>query len=278
MFGYLRLEVARSLRDPRYIVLALAAPVGFYLLFSTLFGGPSAGPNAVTVQVGLMVSMSVYGAMWAVLSATGPRIAQDRSVGWLRQMRLLPVQSSSLLIARLLAALVLVGPTIALVMLTAVVSRGIHLDAGQWIALVAVTWVGIIPIAVLGLAIGYATGAEAAFGGRVRTVYGAVGARWTLDANLDHACRDADVRQAAAILSRGGSGLAYRLREGARLFQRALPARVDGGVRRDRAVLLASRSDGKIVVAVRMWPRSMALAVGRGHFIGENTANERSFG
>jgi ABC-2 type transport system permease protein len=54
---------SRALRDSRYIVLALVAPVGFYLLFSTLFGGPDAGPNAVTVQVGLMVSMSVFGAM-----------------------------------------------------------------------------------------------------------------------------------------------------------------------------------------------------------------------
>ncbi|HEX3269673.1 MAG TPA: ABC transporter permease [Ktedonobacterales bacterium] len=164
MFGYLRLEVARSLRDPRYVVLALVAPVGFYLLFSTLFGGPSAGPSAVYVQVGLMVSMSVFGAMWAVLSATGPRIAQDRSVGWLRQTRLLPVEQSSLLIARLLAALVLVGPTLGLVMLTARISHGVSLDAGQWIALIAVLWVAIIPIAIMGVAIGYATGAEVAFG------------------------------------------------------------------------------------------------------------------
>jgi ABC-2 type transport system permease protein len=164
MFGYLRLEVARSLRDPRYIVLALVAPVGFYLLFSTLFGGPSAGPNAVYVQVGLMVSMSVFGAMWAVLSATGPRIAQDRSVGWLRQTRLLPVEQSSLLVARLLAALVLVGPTLGLVMLTAVVSHGVRLDAGQWIALAAVLWVAIIPIAIMGVAIGYAVDAKVAFG------------------------------------------------------------------------------------------------------------------
>jgi len=168
MFGYLGLEVARSLRDPRYIVLALVAPVGFYLLFSTLFGGPGTGPSAVYVQVGLMVSMSVFGAMWAVLSATGPRIAQDRSVGWLRQTRLLPVKQSSLLLARLLAALVLVGPTIGLVMLTARVSHSVSLDAGQWIALVAVLWVGIIPVAIMGVAIGYATGAEVAFG----VVYG----------------------------------------------------------------------------------------------------------
>ena len=164
MFGYLRLEVARSLRDPRYVVLALVAPVGFYLLFSTLFGGPSAGPNAVYVQVGLMVSMSVFGAMWAVLTATGPRIAQDRSVGWLRQTRLLPVEQSSLLLARLLAALVLVGPTLGLVMLTARISHNVSLDAGQWIALIAVLWVAIIPVAIMGVAIGYATGAEVAFG------------------------------------------------------------------------------------------------------------------
>jgi ABC-2 type transport system permease protein len=164
MFGYLRLEVARSLRDPRYVVLALVAPVGFYLLFSTLFAGPSGSPAAVYVQVGLMVSMSVFGAMWAVLSATGPRIAQDRSVGWLRQTRLLPVEQSSLLVARLLAALVLVGPTLGLVMLTARISHNVTLDAGQWIALIAVLWVAIIPVAIMGVAIGYATGAEVAFG------------------------------------------------------------------------------------------------------------------
>ena len=38
MIGYLRLELMRGLRDPRYLVLALVAPVGFYLLFTNLFG------------------------------------------------------------------------------------------------------------------------------------------------------------------------------------------------------------------------------------------------
>jgi hypothetical protein len=193
MFGYLRLEVARALRDPRYIVLALVAPVGFYLLFSTLFGGPDAGPNAVTVQVGLMVSMSVFGAMWAVLSATGPRIAQDRSVGWLRQMRLLPVQPSSLLIARLLAALVLVGPTLGLVMLMARISHSVSLDAG------AVDHAGRGPVG--GDHSGCDHGCRHRLRdqrrGRVRrcvwTVYGGGGAGRTLDAHLDHAERDADV-------------------------------------------------------------------------------------
>lgn len=33
MSGYLRLELARTARDLRYLTLAVIAPVGFYLLF-----------------------------------------------------------------------------------------------------------------------------------------------------------------------------------------------------------------------------------------------------
>ncbi|HLY32049.1 MAG TPA: ABC transporter permease [Ktedonobacterales bacterium] len=163
MLGYLRIEVARSLRDPRYLALAVVAPIGFYLLFAGLFGqGQSV--SGLSTKVALMVSMGVYGAMWAVLSATGPRIAQERSVGWLRQLRLLPVRSDAVLVARLLAAMILAGPTIVLVFITAALTHGVTLDAWKWVALLGLLWIGVAPIAVLGIAIGYATNAEAAFG------------------------------------------------------------------------------------------------------------------
>jgi ABC-2 type transport system permease protein len=167
MIWYLRLEVMRALRDPRYLILALLSPIGFYLLFTSLFG-QSPGANGLPTQMALMVSMAVFGAMWAVLSATGPRIAQERSIGWLRQLQLLPASSRAILTARLLAAMALAGPAIALVFLTATLVHGVSLDAWQWVALLAALWLGVAPIAVLGIAIGYATGADAAFG----VVYG----------------------------------------------------------------------------------------------------------
>lgn len=178
MIGYLHLEVARSLRDVRFLILALVAPVGFYLLFAGLFGGGSAG--SISVAAALMVGMSVYGAMYAVMVATSPRIAQDRSSGWVRQLRLLPVRPNSVLVARLLAALTLALPALALVMLTAVLTHGIRLGAATWIALTIVLWLTSIPFAVLGSAIGYAMGAEAAFGllyavGVVATTLGGLG-------------------------------------------------------------------------------------------------------
>ena len=35
--------------------------------------------------------MIAYGAMWAVFSATGPRIAYERAIGWTRQLRVTPL-------------------------------------------------------------------------------------------------------------------------------------------------------------------------------------------
>jgi ABC-2 type transport system permease protein len=163
MFGYLRLEFLRAIRDPRYLLLAVAAPIGFYLLFAALFG-QDVGSGGVSNAVALMVSMGVYGAMWAVLSATGPRIAQDRSVGWLRQLRLLPVRPNAILLARLVAALLLAGPALVLVFVTAALTHGVTLDVGRWLALLGLLWVGVVPVGALGLVIGYATDADSAFG------------------------------------------------------------------------------------------------------------------
>jgi ABC-2 type transport system permease protein len=163
MIGYLRLQVVSALRDPRYLMLAIVAPIGFYLLFSSLFG-QEVGAGGLKAQVLMIVSMSVFGAMWAVLSATGPRIAQERSIGWLRQLKLLPVHPGAVLAGRLLAALAVAAPAIVLVFLTGVIAHGVSLSAGRWIVLLAVIWLGMIPVGALGLVIGYAANAEVAFG------------------------------------------------------------------------------------------------------------------
>lgn len=179
MTGYLRLQVLSALRDPRYIMLAIVAPIGFYLLFSALFGQET-GAGGIQTQAALIVSMAVFGAMWAVLSATGPRIAQERSVGWLRQLRLLPVSATAILTGRLLAALLIAGPAIVLVFLTGVIAHGVSLEAWRWLALLAVLWVGVVPVGALGMVIGYATDSEVAFGlvYGVYMVLAALGGLW----------------------------------------------------------------------------------------------------
>jgi ABC-2 type transport system permease protein len=180
MYGYLRLEMLRTLRDPLYVFLAVGAPIGFYLLFTTIFGAQIPAPGELSTLLVQMIAMSVYGGMWACLLVTGPRIASERGSGWLRNLQLLPISPWATLAARLLAAIIFALPAILLVCATAVIAHGVQLSAGQWVVVIALTWVGVWPFALLGIAIGYATNAEASFGVTfgLYTALAALGGLW----------------------------------------------------------------------------------------------------
>ena len=160
---YLRLECVRMLRDPRYLALAVIAPIGFYLLFATIFGGQPTPSGQLEGTVEIMVAMAAYGSIWGVLSATGPRISQERSDGWVRQLRALPLNTRQVMASKIAAGMLVALPALLLVCLTAVLVKGVRLDAGQWLALLPAMWLGTLPFAFLGIAIGYAVGTETAF-------------------------------------------------------------------------------------------------------------------
>ena len=180
MIRYFELELLRAVRDPRYLVLAVLTPVGLYLLFTQLFGTHGERVEGLPQPTELMVAMAAYGGMWAVFSATAPRIAHERSIGWLRQLRITPLRPGSVGVVKVAASLAAALPAIGLVCLTAVAAHGIRLDAGEWASLLAGVWVGTLPLALLGLAIGYLVGPDAAYG-VVMVLYfafGALGGLW----------------------------------------------------------------------------------------------------
>jgi ABC-2 type transport system ATP-binding protein len=155
--GYLRLELSRTVRDGRYLLLAVIAPVGFYLLFSAVFGGKSAGPNTtfgLPAAKEIMVAMATFGAMWAALSATAPRLARDREGGWSDYLVSTPLRVGQVLAGRIIAGLLVALPAVVTVCIAAVVAHGVHLAAWQWAADVALLWIGVLPFVALGIAIG----------------------------------------------------------------------------------------------------------------------------
>ena len=192
MTGFVALELRRSLRDVRYLVIAVAMPIGLYLLFTGLFGSHSQQALGLPQSVELMVAMVAYGAIWAVFSATGPRIAHERAIGWTRQLRVTPLAPASALSGKLVTALAAALPAMLLVALTAVVSHHVHLSAAQWLALVAAMWAGVLPLALLGLAIGYLAGDEIAFPLMMALYFalGALGGLWIPLSNMPHVMQD----------------------------------------------------------------------------------------
>ncbi|MFL6051327.1 MAG: ABC transporter permease, partial [Actinoallomurus sp.] len=122
MRTYLRLEIVRMASDKRFLILMLAMPVAMYLLFTNLFGAANSQPaNGLPPDLAVMVSMAAFGAIGAALTATGPRIAQERTNGWMRQLRIMPLSTRAVITAKILVALVWALPAILLVLLTAVI-------------------------------------------------------------------------------------------------------------------------------------------------------------
>jgi ABC-2 type transport system permease protein len=161
MTTYLKTEILRVLRNRRYVLLALAVPVGFYLLFGKL-SSDGRTVRGTSVASFFMVSMAAYSAMLAVSFMGGARLAAERTGGWTRLLRVTPLPSWGYLAVKALAAMTIALPSILLVAATAFVAGPVRLGAGAWAELVLLMWLGTLPFAALGVLVGYLFDADTA--------------------------------------------------------------------------------------------------------------------
>ncbi|WBO66646.1 ABC transporter permease [Streptomyces camelliae] len=148
MLAYVRLEIRRTLRDTGFVIGGIAMPVMMYLLFTNL-GGADTGWRTAG-----MVGMAAYGAVGCALN-TGGAVAEDRAVGWLRQLRVTPMTPREVVQGRTLTGAVTVLPAIVAVLAAGGLVNGVRLAAWQWAALVLLLWLGSLPFTLLGLGNGY---------------------------------------------------------------------------------------------------------------------------
>ncbi|MFG2131579.1 ABC transporter permease [Streptomyces sp. NPDC048751] len=148
MKDYVRLEVRRTLRDPGFVIGGIAMPVLMYLLFTNL------GDDQGDWRTGAMVGMAAYGAVGSALN-TGGGVAEDRAVGWLRQLRVTPMSPREVVVGRALTGSVTVLPAIVAVLAAGGLLNGVRLAAWQWAAVALLLWLGSFPFTLLGLGNGY---------------------------------------------------------------------------------------------------------------------------
>ncbi|MGN6563765.1 MAG: ABC transporter permease [Thermomicrobiales bacterium] len=165
MLSYVRLEILRMLRNWRYLIQALGAPLFLYVLFSRQLAGTSA-------SAALMVSMAAYGAIGAAFAVGGPRLAAERASGWTRQLRVTPLPAYAYLIAKSLAALALALPAIVLVELCGRFVNHVALPLTTWLAVLPLLLLGSVPIALLGVLLGYLLDTDTAYVGTSLVYFG----------------------------------------------------------------------------------------------------------
>ena len=149
---YLRTEVRRTLRTPRYPVFVIGVPVGLFLLFASLYGQDP--QDGISGKAWLMVSMSVFGAMGAAVSIGG-RIAGERQVGWTRQLRLTPLSGRAYVLTKALTALLVAIPALALVYAVGAVVEGVRLPAATWAEAAGWSLLALVPFVALGIWLGH---------------------------------------------------------------------------------------------------------------------------
>jgi ABC-2 type transport system permease protein len=143
-----RLETLELGRYPSFVVPTLLFPALFFLLF-VVPGVSAANADA------MMASYVAFAFLGVAFFQFGVGIAAERASSWALYLRTLPAQAFVHLAGRVMSALAFSIASGAAVVVTASALTPARLEPPEWLFLVVALVVGVIPFALLGIAIGY---------------------------------------------------------------------------------------------------------------------------
>jgi ABC-2 type transport system permease protein len=173
---YVRYEMLRTLRNRRFLFFSLLFPLILFLIVAG--SNRHARLAGVSFSLYYMTGMAAWGGMVAVIS-TGGNIANERQLGWTRQIRITPLPTRIYFQTKVLCGYLMAVLTLAVLYLAGAVV-GVRLSAGAWAAMTALILVGLIPFVLLGILLGHLLTADSlgpAIGG-VTSLLALLGGAW----------------------------------------------------------------------------------------------------
>jgi len=149
-------ELRTVLRDPLTLFFSVGMPVGFFALFTSLFGGQAAdagGGGGLTAGATMLATYGTFGVTGVALITPGIGLATDRDRGWLRVKAVSATPVPVTLVAKAVATLPHSLGVLAMTAVGAAIS-GTQLDPATWLRLVGVLLLGSLPFVLLGLSVG----------------------------------------------------------------------------------------------------------------------------
>ncbi len=150
----IRDEMLGIIREPAAILFSIVMPVAFFALFVGLFGTEHAADQAVPTGTLMLATFGTYGVLGAGMLSPGISLAESREAGWLRVQRVSPVPLPLILGAKVVAAFPYCVGILGAMTLTAGVMGVLEIGILEWLALVALMVVSVIPFALIGMAVG----------------------------------------------------------------------------------------------------------------------------
>jgi ABC-2 type transport system permease protein len=154
-----RYEFLRLLRTPSFALPTILFPSMFYLLFGVVLSGSGRGFDAAKY---MLATYSVFGVMAPGLFGFGVVVAMEREQGLLTLKRALPMPPGAYLVAKMVMAMLFAALITLLLMAMGFVLGHVRMPPGQWLALLAVDTLGVLPFCAIGLLIGTLVGGQGA--------------------------------------------------------------------------------------------------------------------
>ncbi len=142
-----RVATVALLRHPSFAVPTLGFPAMFFLFFAS----PARGLAATYA----LCSFAAFAAIGVAFFQFGVGIAAERGSPWEEYVRTLPASPTARLVARLLSASLFAAISAGIVIVAALLTTDASLSIGRWAELVVALALGIVPFALLGIALGY---------------------------------------------------------------------------------------------------------------------------
>jgi ABC-2 type transport system permease protein len=148
------IELRRILRNRRTVIFTLIMPVLLYLIIGTNSQYTSDSEGSGNVSAYILISMAAYGAVLAATSG-GAMVANERALGWSRQLRLTPLSPVAYIVVKAIVALTLGLGSVLAVNLVGVLNGRAEMPVHVWVAAGAIAWGGSIVFGAFGLFMGY---------------------------------------------------------------------------------------------------------------------------
>ncbi len=149
---YVRYEVMRTFRNWRFLLFSLGFPLILFLIIAG--SNRHARIDGVSFPLYYMTGMAAWGAMMAVIS-TGGNIANERQLGWTRQIRITPLPRRVYFQTKVLCGYLMAGTHAWPCSTWPGAMVGVSLGAGAWAAMTGLILVGLVPFVVLGILLGH---------------------------------------------------------------------------------------------------------------------------
>ena len=145
-----RIQLDELIHLPAFTVPSLGLP----LITFAIFGLPQVH-NDSHVAAGVLVGFAAFALLGIVMFQFGVGIAVDRSSPWERFVRTLPSSPGERFAARLIVALVFGTASLVPLVVLALLTTPLRLDATAWLRVVVALLAGAIPLGLFGIMIGY---------------------------------------------------------------------------------------------------------------------------